>query len=156
MTYSIKEMAELTGLPASTLRYYDKQGLLPNLSRDDNNNRVFSDEDYGTLRLIDCLKRSGLSIKDIRSFIRLMRQGDASLNERREIFSKRRDALVQEMANIQDLLKVIDYKCWYYDKACQDGTEASVKNLDNSDIPEQFREAKRQLMCTHYQRGRNS
>ena len=134
MTYSIKEMAELTGLPASTLRYYDKQGLL---------------DDYGNLRLIDCLKRSGLSIKDIRSFIRLLREGDSSLAERREIFTKRREALIQEMANIQDLLGVIEYKCWYYDKACEAGTEANVKNMD---VPEEFREAKKQLMCIHSRR----
>ena len=148
MAYSIKEMSELTGLPASTLRYYDKQGLLPNLRRDDNNNRVFSDDDYGNLRLIDCLKRSGLSIKDIRSFIKLLKKGDASLAERHEIFTKRREALIQEMSNIQDLLGVIEYKCWYYDKACEAGTEAGV----NIDVPEEFREAKKQLMCIHSRR----
>ena len=152
MTYSIKEMAELTGLPASTLRYYDKQGLLPNLRRDPNNNRIFSDDDYRHLRLIDCLKRSGLSIRDIRSFIRLMRKGDNSLNERLEIFTKRREAIKQELANLQDLLKVIDYKCWYYSKACEAGTEAAVKGMDSSEIPEQFHEARRHLMCTHYKR----
>lgn len=150
MTYSIKEMAELTGLPPSTLRYYDKQGLLPNLRRDANNNRIFSDEDFRNLRLIDCLKRSGLSIRDIRTYIKLMKKGDASLNERLEIFVKRREAIRQEISNLQGLLDVIEYKCWYYDKACHDGTEAKVKSLDNSEIPEQFHEARRQLMCTHY------
>lgn len=146
MTYSIKEMSQLTGLPASTLRYYDKQGLLPNLRRDSNNNRVFSEDDYRNLRLIDCLKRSGLSIKDIRSFIRLMKRGDNSLTERLEIFTKRREALQQELANIQELLGVINYKCWYYAKACEAGTEAAVKNMNVSDIPEKFREAKKLLM----------
>jgi DNA-binding transcriptional MerR regulator len=145
MTYSIKEMSELTGLPASTLRYYDKQGLLPNLQRDSNNNRIFSDEDYGNLRLIDCLKRSGLSIKDIRSFIKLMKKGDRSLSDRLEIFTKRREAIKQEIADLQVLLTVIDYKCWYYGKACEAGTEAAVKGIDASEIPEEFREARRHL-----------
>ena len=149
MTYSIKEMAAMTGLAPSTLRYYDKQGLLPNLRRDCNNNRIFSDEDFRNLRLIDCLKRSGLSIRDIRTYITLMKKGDASLNDRREIFFKRREALLKEMDNIQNLLNVIEYKCWYYGRACEAGTEAAVKSMDSSEIPEQFHEARRQLMCIH-------
>ncbi|MBQ7154353.1 MAG: MerR family transcriptional regulator [Synergistaceae bacterium] len=146
MAYSIKEMSELTGLPASTLRYYDKQGLLPNLRRDSNNVRIFSDEDYKTLRLIDCLKRSGLSIKDIRSFIDLARQGDKALAERRDIFTKRRENLKQELANLQEVLGVIEYKCWYYSKACEAGTESNMKNMALSEIPEEYREARNYLL----------
>ena len=78
MTYTIKIMSELTGLPASTLRYYDKKGLLPSLKRDNNNVRIFTDEDYSNLKLIDCLKRSGLSIKDIKSFIDSRARGDGA------------------------------------------------------------------------------
>ena len=88
MTYTIKAMSELTGLPASTLRYYDKKGLLPSLKRDNNNVRIFTDEDYSNLRLIDCLKRSGLSIKDIKNFIDLRARGDEALNERLDRLEK--------------------------------------------------------------------
>ena len=145
MPYTIKDMSEMTGLPASTLRYYDKQGLLPHLRRDENNSRVFSDDDYSTLRLIDCLKRSGLSIKDIKHFIDMTGKGDEALSERLEIFTRRREILKQELANLQEVLNVIEYKCWYYGKACEAGSEKPVKALPLSEIPEEFRKAREHL-----------
>ncbi len=147
MPYTIKDMSELTGLPASTLRYYDKQGLLPNLKRDGNNIRIFSDEDYASLRLIDCLKRSGLSIKDIKKFIDMAGK-DEALTGRLEIFKKRREILKKELENLKSILGVIEYKCWYYEKACEAGSDSAVKNLKPSEIPEQFHEALRHLHCT--------
>ena len=147
MPYTIKDMSELTGLPASTLRYYDKQGLLPNLKRDGNNIRIFSDEDYASLRLIDCLKRSGLSIKDIKKFIDMAGKEEA-LTGRLEIFRKRREILKKELENLKSILGVIEYKCWYYEKACEAGSDSAVKNLKPSEIPEQFHEALRHLHCT--------
>ena len=147
MPYTIKDMSELTGLPASTLRYYDKQGLLPNLKRDGNNIRIFSDDDYASLRLIDCLKRSGLSIKDIKKFID-MDGKEGALPARLEIFRKRREILKKEIENLKCILDVIEYKCWYYEKACEAGSDSAVKNLKPSEIPEKFHEALRHLHCT--------
>ena len=140
MPYTIKDMSELTGLPASTLRYYDKQGLLPNLKRDGNNIRIFTDDDYASLRLIDCLKRSGLSIKDIKKFIDMAGKKEA-LTGRLEIFRKRREILRKELEDLKGVLDVIEYKCWYYEKACEAGSDSAVKNLKPSEIPEKFRKA---------------
>ena len=147
MPYTIKDMSALTGLPASTLRYYDKQGLLPNLKRDGNNIRIFTDDDYASLRLIDCLKRSGLSIKDIKRFMDMAGK-DGALSGRLEIFRKRREILKRELEDLKCVLDVIEYKCWYYEKACEAGTDEAVKNMKPSDIPEQFRDARRHLHCT--------
>lgn len=149
MKYTIKEMSRMSGLPASTLRYYDKLGLLPNLERDEFNNRIFTDDDYRQLQLIECLKRSGLSLNEIADFINLSKKGDASLKKRLDLFTKRRGLLMQEMAELQEILKVIEYKCWYYTKACEAGTEAAVKDLKLSEIPEEFREAKERLLGVH-------
>ncbi len=145
MPYTIKDMSKLTGLPASTIRYYDKQGLLPDLRRDSNNIRIFAEHDLMNLKLIDCLKRSGLSIKDIKNFIDLAGQGDTAINDRLEIFTRRRDILRRELANLQEILSVIEYKCWYYGKAAEAGTEEGLKSMKLSDIPEEFREARKHL-----------
>ena len=126
LPYTIKEISELTGLPASTLRYYDKQGLLPNLKRDSNNVRMFSNEDCRHIRLITCLKRAGLS-------------------ERLKIFHRRREILRGELESLQEVLGVIEYKCWYYETACKAGTEEVMRNLKPSDIPEKFRKARESL-----------
>lgn len=145
MPYSIKEMSEITNLPASTLRYYDKQGLLPSLKRDANNVRIFDDEDYRTIKLISCLKKSGLSIKDIKNFMEITAQGDKALNKRLNIFRKRRDTLKKELKDMQEILNVMEYKCWYYEQACAAGTEDAVKNLDEAKIPEKFRKAREHI-----------
>ena len=145
MPYTIKDMSQLTGLPASTLRYYDNQGLLPNLQRDKNNVRIFTEDDYHHLRLIECLKRSGLSIKDIKHFIDLAGDGDTALGERLEIFTRRREILRKELAELQEVLGVMEYKCWYYETACKNGTEKGLRDIPLSEIPEQFRKAKEYL-----------
>lgn len=137
-------MSKLTGLPASTLRYYDKQGLLPNLRRDGNNVRVFTDEDYGQLRIIECLKRSGLSIKDIKNFIDMAGKEEA-LTGRLEIFRNRREILRKELEELRGVLDVIEYKCWYYERACKEGSESAIKDLSPSDIPEKFRKTRESL-----------
>ena len=142
MKYSIKEISTLTNLSASTLRYYDKEGLLPSLERDDRNVRVFDDEDYRTIKLISCLKKSGLSIKDIKDFIDVTARGDEALNDRLNIFKKRREILKKELADLQKILNVMEYKCWYYEQACAAGTEDAVKNIDEAEIPEKFRKAR--------------
>ncbi len=146
MNYSIKEMSKLTNLPASTLRYYDKEGLLPSLKRNSNNARIFDDDDYVNLKIIECLKKSGLSIKDIKAFIAAAEQGDESLEKRLKIFRKRRKILKQELEELQEVLDVIEYKCWYYETACSAGTEENMKNMKLSDVPEKFRKKKFSLL----------
>lgn len=145
MPYTIKEMSELTGLPASTLRYYDKEGLLPSLRRNENNIRIFTEDDYQTLRLIECLKKSGLLLRDIKEYMIMARQGNDTLKGRLAIFYRRRKMLKKEMKNLIDVMSVIEYKCWYYEQACEAGTEEAVKNLPMSDIPAKLRKARELL-----------
>ena len=83
MLYTVGEMAKVLGIPASTLRYYDKEGLLPFVERSSGGIRMFTEKDYEWLKVIECLKESGLSIKDIKSFIGMAKRGDeSSLTER--------------------------------------------------------------------------
>ena len=148
MPYTIKDISELTGLPASTLRYYDKQGLLPHLKRDMNNTRIFTEEDCAQLRLIDCLKRSGLSLKDIKRFID-MDGKEGALTGRLEIFRRRREILKQELERLKGVLDVMEYKCWYYETACQRGSDSDLKDLPDSELPEKFRKARETLRGKH-------
>ena len=108
MTYTIKQMSELTGLPASTLRYYDNEGLLPSLKRNDNNVLIFTDEDFHTLKLINCLKRSGLQLKEIKEYMNMAKKGNDTLKGRLAIFYKRRRLLKREMKTLIDVMSVIE------------------------------------------------
>ena len=127
--YTIKEAAAKTNLPASTIRYYDKQGLLPFVQWSESGYRIFSENDIGLLNMIECLKKTEMPIKEIKQFTLWLQQGDASLEERYQMFLDRKKAVQQQIAQLQQTLEVIDYKCWYYETAIQAGTEA-IHNKD--------------------------
>ncbi len=117
------DAAEMMKVPASTIRYYDKEGLLPFVRREPSGYRVFTEKDLATLRVIDCLKKTGMSIKDIRRFSKWLEQGDATLHQRYEMFLERRRAVEAQMAELAEVLKVINHKCQYYETAIAAGTE---------------------------------
>ena len=74
MIYTVGEMAQKLGVPASTLRYYDKEGLLPFVERSSGGIRMFRESDFEWLQIIRCMKKAGMSIKDIRQYIELAMQ----------------------------------------------------------------------------------
>ena len=135
MPYTIKQAAELTNLTPVTLRYYDKQGLLPFMERRESGYRMFSDGDIAMLRVIECLKKSGMSIKDIRQFSKWVLMGDDSLQERYEMFLERKKAVEAQMADLQKTLDFINHKCWYYETAIEAGTEKIHFNEQSEELP---------------------
>ncbi len=123
MAYTIKQTAEMLGLTPVTLRYYDREGLLPFMRRSESGYRMFSDDDIAMLRVIECLKRTGMPIKDIRQFCEWAQMGDGSLRERHEMFLERRRVVEKQMTELQETLDFINHKCWYYKTALEAGTE---------------------------------
>ena len=117
MIYTVGEMAKMLDVPASTLRYYDKEGLLPFVERSPGGIRMFQESDYSWLKIISCLKKAGMSLKDIREYINLALQGDETIEQRLELFYKQREILQAQMAELQETLDTLDYKCWYYETA---------------------------------------
>lgn len=135
--YSIGEISKMFQLPISTLRYYDKEGLFPHLKRV-NGVRQFSESEIETLRVIDCLKRSGLEIKDIKEYMSLCSLGNTTLKQRKEIFEKQKEEVLQEMEKLQKVLSMLNYKCWYYDQAIEKNDEAYVQALSFNQFPPQI------------------
>ena len=87
MIYTVGEAAKMLGVAPSALRYYDKEGLLPFVERSGGGMRMFKDSDIEWLKLIDCLKATGMPIKGIKQFIECTLRGDESIGERLEILS---------------------------------------------------------------------
>lgn len=112
MKYSIGEVAKEFNLSASTLRYYDKEGLFPNLKRSESGIRSFSDIDLGSLKIIECLKNTGMPIKDIKEFIDWCGQGDATLSERYEMFIERKIIMDEQIASLQKTHGICKYPFW--------------------------------------------
>lgn len=139
MLYTIGEMARSLNVPPSTLRYYDKEGLLFFVERSDGGIRMFKDADYEWLFIIDCLKKTGMSLKDIRIFIDWARQGDETIEQRLEMFKKQRELVKEQIAQLQETLDVLEYKCWYYETAKAAGTTAAPRTTQQENIPENIR-----------------
>ena len=87
--YTIGQVSKATGLPVSTLRYYDKEGLFPHLERK-GYVRKFSDTELEEVKIIECLKRSGLEIKYIRQFFQWVSEGSNTYEKRRELFANQK------------------------------------------------------------------
>ena len=142
---TVGEISKLLNIPASTLRYYDKEGLLPFVERSSSGIRKFQGNDIEWLKMIECLKKSGMSIKDIKTYLELTLQGDDTIHERLELFKKQRRILQEQMASLQRTLDMLDYKCWYYETAEKAGTKDVVTNIPVEALPEQYQNAKKHL-----------
>lgn len=114
MPYSIQEAAQKLGLTPSTLRYYDKIGLLPNLRRSASGIRIFSEQDIQWLGLICCLKNSGMPLEEIRHFMELCLQGEESCEQRRQMLQKHRESILSQIQSLEKSLATVDYKIQHY------------------------------------------
>lgn len=137
--YTIGQVAEMFGLPASTLRYYDKQGLFPGLERASGIRR-FSDTELEALRVIECLKKAGMEIKDIRLFMEWCAEGPSTYLKRKAMFEERKAHMESEIVNMNRALDMLKFKCWYYEQAIQDGNEDRVKALIPDNLPEEIKD----------------
>ena len=132
--YTIGQVSQMFNIPISTLRYYDKEGFFPNLKRSSGIRR-FDEQDIEALKVIECLKESGLELKDVKQFIKWATKGSSTYKNRKELFEKRKKAVEQEIKNLKKTLNILEYKCWYYDKAIKDGTEDKICKMLPNKLP---------------------
>ena len=90
MTYTIGEISKRFNISISTIRYYDKEGLLPDIKRE-NGIRKFSEQDVETIFIIECLKKTNVELKDIKRFIMMVKQGDSTIDERLNFFKEQKE-----------------------------------------------------------------
>lgn len=126
--YTIGQISEMFQLPISTLRYYDKEGLFPDLERSSGIRR-FSEKEIEALRVIECLKKSGLEIKDIKLFMEWCSEGSATYQRRKELFERQKEIVQKEIAKLEKVLDMLQFKCWYYDQAVKDGNEDRIQSI---------------------------
>ena len=132
--YTIGEVAARTGISAYTLRYYDKEGLLSFVERDESGKRMFRREDFEPLYTISVLKRSGMPIKKIREFMNLYLQGNDTIHERYVMFAEQRESLLSQIRELEAMLKIVDYKCWYFREAEKRGDINYYQKLPKEEV----------------------
>lgn len=136
MYYTVSEISKMVNLSPHTLRFYAKEGLLPFVERSEHGIRMFKDDDFESLNMIECLKKSGMSIKEIKTFMDWCMQGDETIDQRLNMFREQQQKVMEQIAELQATLDLINYKCWYYETAHTAGTCAIHNSLTPGDIPE--------------------
>lgn len=113
--YTMKEACRETGMTYEALKFYCNKGLVPNVKRDANNRRVFDDHDVAWIKSLTCLKNCGMSIQEMKQYIDLCYQGEASIPERKLVLEKKREELLCRIAELQTSVEYIDWKQGFYD-----------------------------------------
>lgn len=145
--YTIGQISEMFHLPVSTLRYYDKEGLFPDMERSSGIRR-FGEKEIEALRVIECLKKAGMEIKNIKIFMEWCSQGSSTYAQRLELFLQRKKIVENEIRRMESVLDMIRFKCWYYEQAIQDGNEDRLKEMIPDHLPEEI-----QSIYNHAQEG---
>ncbi|MEU4644008.1 MerR family transcriptional regulator [Micromonospora sp. NPDC023814] len=116
-TLTVGEAAERVGLTTYTLRWYEQEGLVAPVGRDSAGRRRYTERDVDWLFLLTRLRRTGMPVRDMRRYAELARQGDATLAARRALFEAHRARVLNRMAELEEDLKVLDYKIDHYRRA---------------------------------------
>lgn len=138
--YTIGEVSKMFNIPISTLRYYDKEGLFINLKRE-SGIRKFSDNEIEALRVIECLKKSGLEIKDIKQFMFWCAEGAKTYNNRYNLILEQKAKVENEIKQLNKTLDMLKFKSWYYSKTIELNSEEAVKSLIPDSLPDDIKKA---------------
>ncbi len=114
--YSISDISEIVKISQHTLRYYEKIGLLTGVERNSKGRRSYSENDVNLLNFINCLRSTGMPIKQIKSYLDFMRMGDATIQERKRILSCHLEFMKKQVKNFENCCKILEYKMENYEK----------------------------------------
>ena len=117
-SYTIKQVSEKTNLSAHVLRYYEKEGLLPQIRRSPSGIRRYSEDDLEWLGLICCLKNTGMSLRQIRAFVDLSAQGEGTLHARCEMLIAHKREVEEQIAEMNRHLEKVSHKIAHFTEQC--------------------------------------
>lgn len=109
-TYTVKQVSEKFNISAYTIRFYDDQGLFPDVSRDSHGTRIFTDNNLEWISLVQCLRKTGMPVADIRHYIDLCKEGETSVSERYQIIMKQKEKAEADLKEMQYRLDVLRMK----------------------------------------------
>lgn len=138
--YTIGEVSKMFNIPISTLRYYDNEGLFINLKRE-SGIRKFTDNEIEALRVIECLKKSGLEIKDIKQFMSWCDEGAKTYDNRYNLILEQKTKVENEIKQLNKTLDMLKFKSWYYSKTIELNSEEAVKLLIPNELPQDIKKA---------------
>lgn len=126
--YTMMQVCRELDMTYQTLKFYCNEGLVPNVKRDSNNRRIFDEKDVKWIKDLACLKRCGMSIQEMKEYLKLCLQGESTIMQRKEMLTKKRDALLISINELEDSVSYIDWKQNFYDEVLS-GKRPYVSNL---------------------------
>lgn len=124
MAYTVIEVERITGVPSRRLRFWLSKGLFPYVDRDANNVAYFSQKDVEWVKWINYLRRSEMTIEDIRKYVHLAHKGNTTAKERQEMLYKQRERVSHKIEELHAVIEKLDYKLDLYDKLIAQGVDA--------------------------------
>jgi DNA-binding transcriptional MerR regulator len=121
MTMTIQRASAETGLSADTLRYYERIGVLPGIARSESGHRRFSENDIGWIKLVQCLRATGMPIEDLHRYAMLMQQGDSTAAERLRLLEDHRRRIRSDLRELKTALELVERKIAGYDHLLRAG-----------------------------------
>ncbi|MBO6273285.1 MerR family transcriptional regulator [bacterium] len=112
--YTIKDVSEMLNISEHTLRFWAKSDFFPFVKRDENNIRIFTEDDLAWVKIVKCLRHVGVDNKSIKKYIDLCIEGDSTIKERYEIIKTTKEKALTKMNDLQEQLKLLDYKESFY------------------------------------------
>lgn len=128
--YTTKEACEQVGISYETLKFYCKEGLVPNVKRDKNNYRIFDEKNIAWLKGLQCLRKCGMSIKDMKLYMNYCLEGPSTIPQRKEMLSKSKESLLNKINELNECIDFIDSKHSFYDDVLT-GKVKYISNLIN-------------------------
>lgn len=129
--YTTKEACEQVGISYETLKFYCKEGLVPNVKRDKNNYRNFDEKNIAWLKGLQCLRKCGMSIKDMKVYMNYCLEGPSTIPERKEMLNKSKNLLLKQVKEIYDSIHFIDDKQSFYDDVLTGKIEYTSNLIDS-------------------------
>lgn len=126
--YTMMQVCRQLDMTYQTLKYYCNEGLVPNVKRDNNNRRVFDEHDVKWIKDLTCLKKCGLSIQEMKEYLDLCLQGEATILTRKEMLAHKRVELENTIKELESSIDYIDWKQNFYDDVLS-GKTPYVSNL---------------------------
>lgn len=126
--YTMMQVCRETDMTYQALKYYCNEGLIPNVKRDANNRRVFDERDVKWIKDLVCLKKCGMSIQEMKEYLNLCLQGESSIPQRKEMLTRKQEALRASIQELEESVAYIDWKQTFYDDVLS-GRRPYVSNL---------------------------
>ena len=128
--YSAKEAAEITGLSTATLRYYEREKLIPQINRTDQKYRQYTDTDIEWIKMIQCMRMANIPIRSIKQYVELLIQGGKTLKQRYDMVQGHIKDIENQITNLQNALILTQKKLIFYGELIQEPSYKEITYME--------------------------